>query len=186
MSRLGLFSGFMPNEYVYSIYDIDLERLWRIGKRLILTDLDNTLVPWNHPSVPKSLEDWLKRARDRGFEVCIVSNNRSQRVNDFAYVSGLRAVGAARKPKADGFRQAMEWFHMDADSTVMVGDQLFTDIHGANRLGLYSILVLPMHHNEWWGTKLMRVFEGVALTALRVRGLKRPQGSRKGGGGFAN
>ncbi len=181
---MGRFLQFMPNEYVNSIYDIDLERLWRMGKRLILTDLDNTLVPWNHPWVPKSLEDWLKRARDRGFEVCIISNNRSQRVHDFSRVSGLFAIGAARKPRSRGFRQALERFQMDADAAVMIGDQLFTDIHGANRLGLYSILVLPMHTKEWWGTKILRIFEAVALAMLRVRGLKRPHRQQQGGGGF--
>lgn len=171
----------MPTEYVTSIYAIDLERLWRGGKRLILTDLDNTLVPWNHPWVPKALEAWLNDAHKRGFHVCIVSNNRSQRVDDFSRISGLPAVGAARKPRSAGFQRALERFDMTPEQTVMIGDQLFTDIQGANRMGIHTILVLPILKREWWGTRVVRTAERVVMTGLRVRGLKRPQAAKRGG-----
>ncbi|WAH38515.1 YqeG family HAD IIIA-type phosphatase [Alicyclobacillus dauci] len=176
---MGLWQSLMPNEYVSSIYEIDLEKLWNAGLRLILTDLDNTLVPWNHPSVPDTLEQWLKRAHERGFHVCIVSNNASGRVESFSQVSGLPAVGAARKPKPEGFRKALDRFHMRPEQAVMVGDQLFTDIRGGNRVGMYTILVLPIDRNEWWGTRVVRNAERIAMAGLRMRGLKRPQGSRR-------
>ncbi|SDW53516.1 hypothetical protein SAMN04489725_107133 [Alicyclobacillus hesperidum] len=163
-----------------SIYEIDLEDLWRRGKRLILTDLDNTLVPWNHPQVPEKLADWLKMAHAKGFHVCIVSNNGEARVDAFARASGLPAVAGARKPKSTGFRMALERFQLPPEAAVMVGDQLFTDIQGANRLGMYSILVLPLDPKEWWGTKAVRMMERVALMMLRSRGLKRPHVVRVG------
>lgn len=178
---MALWRALMPTEYVTSIYTIDLERLWRMGKRIILCDLDNTLVPWNHPWVPKSLQTWLDEAHQRGFHVCIVSNNRSQRVSDFSRVSGLPAVGAARKPKSAGFQKALAKFEMTADQAVMIGDQLFTDIQGANRLGLYTILVLPIHKQEWWGTRVVRSLERIVMAGLFLRGLKRPQASKRGG-----
>lgn len=171
---VGLWQSLMPNEYVASIYDIDLMRLWNEGKRLILTDLDNTLVPWNHPLVSEELESWLKFARGKGFQVCIVSNNASGRVEEFSSVSGLPAVGAAKKPRSDGFYKALAKFEMDPSKAVMVGDQLFTDIRGGNFLGMYTILVLPISSKEWWGTRVTRVFERVAMKRLYTRGLKKP------------
>lgn len=179
--NLNIWQSLMPDEYVSSIYDIDLERLWASGKRLILTDLDNTLVPWNHPLVPAELKIWLETAAAKGFHVCIVSNNRSGRVEEFSLVSGLPAVGAAKKPKSRGFQKAIAKFNYSASQTVMVGDQLFTDVRGGNKLGLYTVLVVPMNGKEWWGTRLMRAIERVALKRLSHRGLERPLQREKGG-----
>lgn len=165
----------MPDEYVASVFDIDLERLWEQGKRLLLTDLDNTLVPWNHETSPAPLLAWLERARVRGFLVCIVSNNRSQRVQTFATRTGIAAIGKARKPRPDAFRQALQQFDVRPEQAVMVGDQLFTDVRGGNRMGLHTILVLPIDPLEWWGTRLMRQIERVTLHRLRRRGLQVPE-----------
>jgi uncharacterized protein len=173
----------MPDEYVSSVYEIDLDKLWEIGKRLLLTDLDNTLVPWNHPDVPAPLLNWIQTATNRGFKVCIVSNNTGPRVQAFAQLSGIHAVGAAKKPKPHGYRQALQQFDVPVTEAVMVGDQLFTDIRGGNLYGLYTILVLPINKKEWWGTKMTRQLEKYAMRRLVKRGLQIPvqiQIKRKG------
>lgn len=169
-----IWQAWMPDEYVASIYDIDLDRLRSGGRRLLLCDLDNTLVPWNHPNPPDALGDWLRAARARGFEVCIVSNNRGPRVQAFSARSGIPAVAHAGKPRRRGFLEAMRRFQASPEETVMVGDQLFTDVWGARRIGLYAILVVPMNPHEWWGTRLVRRVERVALRALTRRGLCPP------------
>jgi len=163
-----------PCAYVASIYDIDLDKLWQRGKRFILTDLDNTLVPWNVAVLPESLTTWLAAAAAVGFQVCILSNNHGPRVEAFAKMSGIPAVANARKPKEVGFRQALARFHKTPAETVMIGDQLFTDIRGGNRCGLYTILVLPLHPVEWWGTRLVRKAERIAMKRLIRRGLQVP------------
>lgn len=160
-----------PNEYVSSVYDIDLDKLRKQGKRAILTDLDNTLVPWNDKDAPQTLHDWIATASTAGFQLCILSNNRGPRVLDFAERVGVRAIGAARKPKRQAFEQALQLLGVSADETLMVGDQLFTDIRGGNRCGLYTILVLPISPVEWWGTRAVRRMERFALRALRRRGV---------------
>jgi len=153
----------LPKEYVPSVYDIHLDKLWNQGKRLILTDLDNTLVPWNERQVSNSLTDWFSRIRNYGFNTCLVTNNRGQHVTEFARQVGARAVRGARKPRPHGFLQAMSYFNASPAETVMIGDQLFTDIRGGNRLGLYTILVVPIHKREWWGTRMNRVLERAAV-----------------------
>jgi HAD superfamily phosphatase (TIGR01668 family) len=163
-----------PDEYVASVYAIDLDRLWQEGRRLLLTDLDNTLVPWNDGLVPSSLVTWYRQVVDHGFQLCIVSNNRGPRVQQFAEQLGAEAIGAAKKPKPFAFLRAMQMFQATPEQTVMVGDQLFTDVRGAKRCGIYTILVLPVARREWWGTRLTRVVERVALSVLTKRGLSRP------------
>ncbi|WP_051662968.1 YqeG family HAD IIIA-type phosphatase [Alicyclobacillus macrosporangiidus] len=165
----------MPDEYVASVHDIDLNRLHRQGRRLILCDLDNTLVPWNDPQVPDVLRDWIRRGQELGFSFCIVSNNRGPRVSRFAQESGLPHIAAARKPKPAAFQEAMRRFDARPEQTVMVGDQLFTDVRGGNRCGIYTILVLPIHRREWWGTKVLRIAERFVLNRLLRRGLRVPE-----------
>ncbi|MCL6631053.1 MAG: YqeG family HAD IIIA-type phosphatase [Alicyclobacillus herbarius] len=169
-----LWTNFMPDEYVESVYAIDLDKLYQDGRRLLLTDLDNTLVPWNDEVIPDELVAWYARVTRLGFELCIVSNNRGVRVVEFAERLGARAIAAARKPKPDAFLSAMQATGVTPQQTVMVGDQLFTDIRGARRLGIYTILVLPISEREWWGTRFTRVAERLVFRGLERRGLVRP------------
>jgi uncharacterized protein len=182
VNATSLWLRMMPDEYVASITEIDLDRLWKDGRRLILTDLDNTLVPWNHPEVPDDLTIWLKKAEETGFRVCIVSNNKGPRVHAFAEAAGVPYLAAARKPKPDAFLEGMRRFSVSPAATVMVGDQLLTDVRGGNRAGLYTILVLPIHPREWWGTRLVRRFERVVMRVLVRRGLRVPPGPNRENG----
>lgn len=170
-----------PDEYVSSIYDIDLDKLWQAGYRLVCSDLDNTLVAWNHPDVSSDLAQWFEHAKQRGFELCIISNNKGPRVKLFAERAGIAYIAAANKPKPDAFRQALTMFGKTADETVMIGDQLFTDIQGGNLAGLHTILVLPIHPREWWGTKVVRIPEKVVMRLLVRQGLRVPHRTSHGG-----
>lgn len=170
----GWLEGLKPDAYVASIYDIDLDRLWQEGYRLLLSDLDNTLVAWNHPDVSEELADWFEHARDKGFQICIISNNQGPRVRQFAQRAGLDYIAAASKPKPQAFRQALQRFGVLSERAVMIGDQLFTDIQGGNRSGLHTILVLPIHPREWWGTRTVRIFERMVMRMLVRRGLQVP------------
>lgn len=172
--RTSWLDGLIPDEYLPDVDAIDLDKLWRDGRRLILTDLDNTLVPWNDPEVPVHLQRWIGRARERGFDICIVSNNHGPRVAAFAEQTGLPFIAGARKPSPHGFLAALRRFDCTAREGVMVGDQIFTDIRGGKRAGLYTILVVPIHPREFWGTKVVRQVERVALRTLARRGLLIP------------
>lgn len=165
----------MPDEYVASIYDIDLEKLVHQGKKLILTDLDNTLVPWNHPAAPIELTEWLIQAQKIGFTVCIFSNNKGDRVDKFSTRVGIPAISKAKKPNPRMYFEALKKFNVQPKEAVMVGDQLLTDIRGGKQAGLYTILVLPIHPKEWWGTRFNRKIERVVMRRLLRRGLVVPR-----------
>lgn len=161
----------IPSLYVQSIYHIDLEAMKQQGIKGIITDLDNTLVAWDSPHATPKLVDWLDDVRSRGFQVCIVSNNKQTRVEEFARPLNLQAIYDARKPRKRAFQRAITIMGTQPHETVVVGDQIFTDVLGGNLMGLYSILVLPVATKEWAGTKVLRTMERFVLRGLRKRGM---------------
>ncbi len=164
---------FVPDEWHASVYDIDLERLARRGVRGIILDLDNTLVAWGAAEAPAELRRWLEHVVSAGMKACIVSNNSSARVQAFASSLGVPAIPKAIKPRRGAFRRAMALMGTSPAETVVVGDQVFTDVFGAKRLGLFSILVEPVARREFIGTRLVRRLEALWLEHLRRRGLIR-------------
>jgi HAD superfamily phosphatase (TIGR01668 family) len=152
-----------PRLFVQSIYDIDLDRLVDRGMRGLILDLDNTLIGWNQPQVPHELHDWLKAVERRRLKTCIVSNNVSQRVDRFSREVGIMAIARAAKPRRWAFREAMQRMGTHRHNTAVVGDQVFTDILGGNRLHLYTILVHPLSEKEFWTTRLVRRLEKAVL-----------------------
>jgi len=160
-----------PDLYVKDIFHIDLDELSARGIRAIITDLDNTLVAWDDPLPNQKLHLWLKEVRDKGFSVYIVSNNSQERVQKFAKALGVPAISKAVKPRRGAFRTACDALGVKPEEAAVVGDQVFTDVLGGNRLGLYTILVVPVGTKEFIGTKFMRMLERFVLRKLKMRGL---------------
>ncbi len=167
-----MFERLLPNMRVGSVYEIDLEILAAQGIRGIITDLDNTLVGAKEPLATPELVLWLDKVRSAGFGVAIVSNNNETRVGNFAAPLEIPFVHAARKPTQGAFRKALAMLGLEAKETVMIGDQMMTDVLGGNRMGLYTILVAPISPaDEGVMTLFNRRLERIALARLRKRGL---------------
>lgn len=154
-----------PQLFVQSIYDIDLDGLVARGMQGLILDLDNTLVGWNQPAASEELIEWLKNVRHHNLKTCIVSNNMSRRVEQFGRGVGVMTIGRAGKPGRRAFRLAMLKMGTRHHQTAVVGDQVFTDILGGNRLALFTILVQPMNEREFWTTQLVRRIERAFLPA---------------------
>ncbi|HHX77477.1 MAG TPA: YqeG family HAD IIIA-type phosphatase [Firmicutes bacterium] len=161
---------FCPDLVLDSIYDLDLELLKKRGIKGIITDLDNTLVAWNDYTLEGPLKDWFKALRDSNIKICILSNSTSSKVADFAAKLGIPAVTKAVKPRRGGFRQSLLQMGLKAEETAVLGDQLFTDILGGNRTGLFTIWVKPISQNEFYGTKITRFFEKRLIKVLKSKG----------------
>jgi HAD superfamily phosphatase (TIGR01668 family) len=155
-----------PDLYLTDIFKIPLEQLAAKGKRAMIFDLDNTLTPWNSAELKEEVIRWFAEIQALGFAVCILSNNHAQRIRNVAERLQIPFVCRGKKPLKKGYLEAMQVLHTSPGDTVMVGDQIFTDILGGNRLGLYTILVQPMDHKEYWGTKITRQFEALVLKKL--------------------
>lgn len=138
-------------------------------------DLDNTITPWNSNTITPELAAWVKGARGLGFALCLLSNNGPRRVAAVAHPLGIPAVARAGKPLKHGFRQALARLGLTAPETAVVGDQLFTDILGGNRLGLYTIWVEPVSRREFIGTRFTRVLEALTVKVLTARGVLPPE-----------
>ncbi|MCR3922659.1 MAG: YqeG family HAD IIIA-type phosphatase [Firmicutes bacterium] len=152
-----------PTEIVDSIYDIDLHLLKQKGIKGIITDLDNTLLAWRSREISTMLEQWVKEVREAGLKIAIVSNNSSSRVEQLSAQLGVISIAKAIKPRRGAFRSIATQFNLTAQELAVVGDQLFTDILGGNRAGMYTILVTPISKHEFVGTKVMRLAENIFL-----------------------
>lgn len=167
-----MFEMLVPKLRVNTVFDIDLESLYAKGYRGIITDLDNTLVGAKAPLATPELLEWFERVKNVGFKLVIVSNNNMDRVSRFATPLNIQYVHQARKPINAPFRKAMKLMELSPKETLVVGDQMLTDVYGGNRLGLYTILVLPISvKDEGIGTRFNRRVEQIALTRLRKQGL---------------
>jgi hypothetical protein len=158
-----------PRLFVPSVFAIDMDRLWNQGVRGIIMDLDNTLVSWNHDEASADLMAWIVVAKHRPFRLCLVSNNLGARVDRFASLLGVPAIPRAAKPRRRAFRRAMQLMGTEAQSTAVVGDQIFTDVLGGNRLKCYTILVAPLAEHEFWTTRLIRRVERFVWPATGPR-----------------
>lgn len=148
-----------PQVFIRSIYQLDLNRLKKKGLAGLILDLDNTLVGWNNPEVPEKLLQWFISVRQHQFQMCIVSNNLPSRVEQFAKQVGVMSIAKAAKPRKRSFRRAMGLMGTHRRNTAVIGDQVFTDILGGNRLRLFTILVHPLEKKEFWTTRLVRQVE---------------------------
>ena len=129
----------------HDIYELTGEVLARRGFRLLLADLDNTLVPYGVPLPDERLKRWRDDLSTHGVTLFILSNNRKEhRPRTFAEALDVPYIGHAGKPKTPSFLKAMEQMGVTREQTAIVGDQVFTDVLGGNRAGVSAILVEPI------------------------------------------
>lgn len=157
-----MFEKFFPDETVSSTYEIDFESLYEEGFRGILFDIDNTLVEHGMDANSQAVE-LFDRLKKIGFECCLISNNKKKRVSSFNEQIGAHMVFDAHKPSRKNYFYAMELMGTDKDNTLFVGDQLFTDVWGAKRSGIYTILVKPIHPKEEIQIVCKRYLEKIVL-----------------------
>jgi hypothetical protein len=147
-----------PTEYYDSTYSIDFQDYYNRGFRGVLFDIDNTLVPHNFASDQRSIQ-LMKDLKQIGFKICLVSNNKEARVASFNEYLQVEYIYKAGKPKGQGYVNAMKKLGTNRRNTFFVGDQLFTDIWGANNAKLHAILVKPIDKHEEIQIVLKRILE---------------------------
>jgi uncharacterized protein len=156
-------SLFGPDLYYSSVGAIDLDALSRDGIRVLLMDLDNTLVPRDTNVVPDELKAWAAGLTARGFRVCLVSNNWHERVRTIARELGFDLVDHAVKPLPFAFVRALRSAHARPREAAVIGDQVFTDILGGRLLGMRTVLVVPLSDTDLPHTLLLRRLEAFVL-----------------------
>lgn len=157
-----IFQTFYPDSIEESAYAVDFSRLYRQGIRGIIFDIDNTLVEHGADADDRARQ-LFKDLRELGMESCLLSNNKEERVMRFNKDIGTHYIYKAGKPSRRGYEQAMELMGTDLAHTVFVGDQLFTDVWGAKRMGMANILVRPIGKKEEIQIVLKRCLEKIVL-----------------------
>ena len=151
----------IPN-YVYkSIYDIDFDTLYESGKRIILSDLDNTIASYDELKPSVDTIKWNEKLRNKGYKIYLVSNNKCLRIKEFSkdfIIDGYLAK--AKKPFIKRLNKFLKDNKIKKEEVISIGDQIVTDIIGFNKLGVDSILVKTINQsNQKWYTKINRLRE---------------------------
>lgn len=161
---------FLPDQHVKSIFDIKPDSLKAKGVKGIITDLDNTLVEWDRPNATPDLIKWFDNMRKHEILVTIVSNNNENRVKSFADPLQIPFIFQARKPMGRAFNKALKQMGLRKEESVVIGDQLLTDVLGGNRSGFHTILVLPVAQTDGFITKFNRKVERRILNWFKKQG----------------
>lgn len=157
-----MFEMFFPDAYVASTYVIPFEKLYEEGYRGVIFDIDNTLVPHDAPADDRA-KKLFARLKELGYECCLLSNNQEPRVKMFNQDIQVNYIFDAHKPSRKNYQKAMEKMGTTLDTTLFVGDQLFTDVWGAKRTGIRNFLVKPIHPKEEIQIVLKRKLEKIVL-----------------------
>jgi HAD superfamily phosphatase (TIGR01668 family) len=148
------------------VTDVALEGLLGRGLRGIILDLDNTSCAYGQPELADGVADWVEQARAAGFAVVLVSNNFSERVAAVGVLLDVPSVPNALKPLPFGFLLALRLLGTARSETVVIGDQLFTDVLGAKLLGLHAILTEPIVARDFPLTRVLRMLERLLFRRL--------------------
>lgn len=149
-----------PDRYFSSVSRIDVEwDLARHGLTHVFLDVDNTIRRRDNDEVPRAVLAWLAKARDTGISLCLLSNNFHDDIYELARDLDLPVVAKAMKPLPFGFQRAMKLVDATPDTSVMVGDQLLTDVVGAHVVGMKAYLVRPLVDVDLKHTVVMRRIE---------------------------
>lgn len=163
---MSFIDNFKPNWMVDSIYNITPEELEQHKFTGIIADLDNTLIAWDNPEGTENTIKWIRELKNNNIPIVILSNNSYRRIAPVAKALQVKFVHRALKPFSYKFEKALDLLNMDKENVVMVGDQVLTDVLGANLIDLDTILVRPIVTTDAAVTKLNRKIEKTILDRL--------------------
>lgn len=146
---------------------IEFEKLDKYNVKGIVLDVDNTLIDYQK-NLSDGIVKWVQEAKNKGFKVCILSNsNKEEKIKKVADILELKYIMFARKPFQSGFKKAIKLLDLNPENIAMVGDQVFTDVLGANISKMVSIYVDPIDRKEYWYTSWKRPIESLILRRAR-------------------
>lgn len=138
----------LPSVMVRELTDLTPEFLYSRDIRLLMLDFDNTIVPYTTNVPTKKMQNWLETLSQYDIQLCVVSNSRKPRVEQFCKKYGIDCITRAKKPSPKGIEACLYQYGIFPEFAALVGDQIFTDVLGANRAGVHSILVKAIHNHN--------------------------------------
>ena len=152
-----------PKEYLSSVKDITIDMLNKNNIKGLILDVDNTLISLDKV-MPEGIERWAKELKNNGIKICILSNsNKINKVEAVAKIIEVPYIFFGKKPLKAGFIRAKNILKLQEKNIAVVGDQIFTDVIGANRCNMFSILVKPIEEKDYLITRIKRPLEKFIL-----------------------
>lgn len=148
-----------PKLYLNSVKEITLQMLERNNIKGLILDVDNTLIDFDK-KMPEGVKEWAENLKQNNIKLYIVSNsNHKEKVEKTAKTLDIPYTYFAKKPLKGGLNKAKKNMELPSEQIAVVGDQIFTDVIGANRAKMFSILVKPINEKDIWVTKIKRPIE---------------------------
>ncbi len=162
---------FVPDMHAQSIYRIDYESLKKKKIKLLIFDLDNTIAPANIDLPSKEAINLMYDLKDMGFKIVLMTNSTRKRVEAFKNTLEIDTCASSKKPLSKNYKKILKLYKVEPEEVAAIGDQLLTDVLGANRMGLTSILVNPVSKYDLKVTKLNRHIENKLFKMMEKRDL---------------
>lgn len=163
-------NNYIPNMYCQSILDINYDVLKNKGIKYLLFDFDNTIVRITNREISKEFVEKINELK-KNFQVIVISNNFSRKIKEQCSKINISFISFAMKPLPLCYKKVLEKYKCSKIEMCMIGDQLMTDIYGANTFGIFSILVDPLEKKELQITKINRYIEAKIVYKLSRLGI---------------
>lgn len=161
----------LPDMYEENFYLIDEDYLLKNDIDKLILDIDGTLLEVDSLVVPNTLVKRIQKLKDKQIQMCLVSNNNENRVEPIAKKLNIKYLANAHKPLPEAYQKALKILNTkDKTKVAMVGDQMMSDIKGANEYGLYTILVKPISNHNNIQTKTSRILQNIMENHLKKLG----------------
>jgi uncharacterized protein len=162
---------YIPDIYQKSIYTIDYSKLWLMGIKCLLFDLDNTLVPASINEPTKKNIELFNELKELGFKVIIFSNAHKKRIKPFKDALEVDCSANSMKPLKRKFLKVLDEYNYNLNEVAIIGDQILTDILGGNNVGITTVLINPISKKDAVVTNLNRLLEKLIMKYLRKKNL---------------
>lgn len=146
--------GLLPTLRYKRVYEIPKEKLKELGITLVLLDMDNTTAPWRTDYVAPQIALWVEEIKKENIIVALLTNSKGLNADSIGKKLNIPVYKNAKKPFKSETKKILKALSIKAENTLIVGDQLFTDIVLANKIKAKSVLLEPIDNREWWATKV--------------------------------
>jgi len=160
-----MWEKFFPDHYYDSVFEIPYKELRQKNKQALIFDIDNTLAPYNTRRPPEKVSNLLNRLQKMGFKVCLLTNNSKHRLTHFNENLKLPAYHRGLKPLSGKAKKAMRAMGVTPESTVLIGDQVLTDIWCGKRLKVTTVLVKPLSEKDNLSVHMKRGIEKTIVSS---------------------
>ena len=154
---------YYPKAYFNSVKDINIDFLNKNNIKALILDVDNTILDFDK-KIPDGVKEWTEDLKAQNIKLCILSNsNQKEKVKMVAEILDIPYFYFATKPLKRGFKKTLKILEEKEENIAAVGDQIFTDVIGANRCKMFSILVKPIAKKDILVTRIKRPIENYII-----------------------